>query len=144
MIKKLLLILLITWLGASAALAVMPTREELKKIDTYRQRDHCKASPTIPEWARDDNARFYIYDTLAIRIYRVLANETVIKMGICSCDTKYPSWDEAKFIFNRDYENADIGILLAADHIWAKRSRNNRISSKTRKLCRDQNLRGRE
>lgn len=140
--KKFISIILISLLGATSAVAKMPTRDEAKNVFPYIERDHCKASPNRPEWARDDEGRYSYYDNLARRIYRILARKNVLKTGDCSCKTMYPSWKEAADIFNEHYDHLEIWEVRQAYYEWSDRDLSRSEMRKVTMTCLKQDLRG--
>ncbi|MEM9360358.1 MAG: hypothetical protein AAGB04_29620 [Pseudomonadota bacterium] len=107
---KPLILILATGINLSPALA--PAQGLVPTLNS--EYDFCRSRPAEPEWMAELPSRER-YKRLVIQtIYRAQGVERVVEAQECSCETRFPTWDNAVQHFNDNYLGGDRNRLREA------------------------------
>ena len=93
----------------------------------------CQSRPLQPQWIDDLPSREAFKGAVIQMIYRAESYQRVVEAGECSCETLYPTWDNAVQRFNDTYLNADRNTLREARNEF--RDQANEVRDAAKAIC---------
>lgn len=93
----------------------------------------CNARPDRPAWMDELHPREAYKALAAMEIYELRAWEQIIETSDCSCETRFPSWDDADEEYNELYRALTQGEHTAVRLEWVETRKS--LKPVVRELC---------
>lgn len=118
---------------AALALSLTPTFAvaERNLVPTLeRSFDVCPGRPAEPEWMQSIALRDAYQRVLVQDIYRAQNLERIVETGSCTCETRFPAWDEAEATFHEHHASAERWEMLQTSGRYNRRANEVRLAAK--------------
>ncbi|MCA1775737.1 MAG: hypothetical protein LC676_09060 [Loktanella sp.] len=116
------------------SLTAAPAFAERDLVPTLeRSFDVCPDRPVEPVWMQEIPLRQAYQRVLIQDIYRAQNLERIIETGSCTCDIRFPSWEEAQTTFHDNHAGSERWEMLQASDGYNRRANAARPAAKV--LC---------
>lgn len=92
--------------------------------------DVCTDRPAEPEWMQNIPLRQAYQRVLVQNIYRTQNLERIVEIGSCTCEIRFPPWDEAETTFHEHHANDERWEMLRSSDAYNRRANLVRLDAK--------------
>lgn len=95
--------------------------------------EFCQDRPARPEWIENIEPKEAHYGQLVQMMYRAQSLRAVVESGECSCETRYPSWDDAQVYYYEHYSDLERWEVLERTNEYSRSA--NEFRRAARPVC---------
>ncbi len=97
-----------------AALIISPIQAVAQFVPTLDSAPRvCPDQPPQPDWMENADIRDAHKVILVQVMYRAQSMQAIVETGDCSCETRFPSWEDASEYYLENYADLDRHEILA-------------------------------